>query len=108
MTIPLGLSHLCSLEKAERGHAALVAGQEAGRQVSLFSGTLCPSIPGTSSVVWDHRQRVGRSRLFRTDCQKEDFRSSHRGTAERNLTRNLEVAGLIPGLEQCVKDLALP
>ena len=28
-------------------------------------------------------------------------RSSHPGTAEKNLTRNNEIAGLIPGLAQC-------
>ena len=33
--------------------------------------------------------------------------SSHRGTAEMNPTRNHEIAGLIPGLDQWVKDLAL-
>ena len=36
------------------------------------------------------------------------FRSSHRGTTETNLTRNHEDEGLIPGLAQWVKDLALP
>ena len=34
-------------------------------------------------------------------------RSSHRGAAEMNPTRNHEVVGLIPGLAQWVKDLAL-
>ena len=34
-------------------------------------------------------------------------RSSHRGAAEMNPTMNREVAGLIPGLTQWVKDLAL-
>jgi len=34
--------------------------------------------------------------------------SSHRGTAEMNPTRNHEVVGLIPGLTQWIKDLALP
>ena len=33
--------------------------------------------------------------------------SSHRGAAETNLTENHEVAGLIPGLTQWVKDPAL-
>ena len=35
------------------------------------------------------------------------FCSSHCGTAERNLTRNHEIEGLIPGLAQWVKDLAV-
>ena len=35
------------------------------------------------------------------------IRSSHCGTAEMNLTRNYEVAGLIPGLAQWVKDMVL-
>ena len=33
--------------------------------------------------------------------------SSHSGSAEMNLIRNHEVAGLIPGLAQGVKDLVL-
>ena len=34
--------------------------------------------------------------------------NSHCGSAVMNPTRNHEVAGLIPGLAQWVKDLALP
>ena len=34
--------------------------------------------------------------------------SSHCGAAEMNPTRNHDVVGLIPGLAQCVKDLAFP
>ena len=35
-------------------------------------------------------------------------RSSRRGTAETNPTRNYDVAGLIPGLSLWVKDPVLP
>ena len=39
---------------------------------------------------------------------KKPNRSSHHGAVEANPTRNHEVAGLIPGLTQWVKDLSLP
>ena len=35
------------------------------------------------------------------------FRSSHRGATEANPTRNHEIVGLMPGLAQWVKVLAL-
>jgi len=38
---------------------------------------------------------------------KYNNRSSHRGEAEMNLTMNNEVVGLIPGLDQWVKDPVL-
>ena len=40
--------------------------------------------------------------------QKEKRKSCHRGAAETNPTRNQEVAGSIPGLDQWVMDLVLP
>ena len=39
--------------------------------------------------------------------KKKHDRSSHCGSVETNLTRNYEVAGLIPGLAQRVRDPAL-
>ena len=40
--------------------------------------------------------------------QLQEVRSSRRGTAEANLTRNHEISGSIPGLAQWVGDLVLP
>ena len=40
--------------------------------------------------------------------KKKKKRDSHRGTVEMNPTRKQEVASLISGLTQWVKDLALP
>ena len=42
--------------------------------------------------------------MVRGSCLKTGSWSSRGGTAETNLTRNHEVAGLIPGLGQWVKD----
>ena len=39
--------------------------------------------------------------------EKENEGSSRHGTAETNPTRNHEVSGSIPGLDQWVKDLVL-
>ena len=44
---------------------------------------------------------------LKTKVIKKD-RSSHHGTAEMNLTRNHDVVGSIPGLDQWVKNPALP
>ena len=46
--------------------------------------------------------------LIETEFKREILRSSCCGTVEMNPTRKHEVAGLIPGLAQWVKDLALP
>ena len=46
--------------------------------------------------------------LSNTAHKNVDCWSSRHGPVETNLTRNLEVWGLIPGLTQWVKDLAFP
>ena len=48
--------------------------------------------------------------VYRNLIDKLDFRwgSSHYGAVETNPTSKHEVAGLIPGLAQRVKDLMLP
>ena len=46
--------------------------------------------------------------LENLDIMIGDFRSSGRGAVETNPTRNLEVAGSVPGLVQWVRNLPLP
>jgi len=51
--------------------------------------------------------RLHRNNKIYSSFKKRKIRSSCPGAAERNPTRNREVVGLIPGLAQWVKDLAL-
>ena len=44
----------------------------------------------------------------KVELKNPGFGSSRRGSVLTNPTRSHEVAGLIPGLTQWVKDLALP
>ena len=65
-----------------------------------------------STTAKDRRKSLNSDVTLRvmsfTDDKHVRVRSSCHGAAEMNPTRNHEVAGLIPGLDQWVKDLALP
>ena len=58
----------------------------------------------SQSHFWVYMQKI-KIRILKKYLHS---RSSHHGAAETNLTRNHDVAGLIPGLAQVVKYLALP
>ena len=59
--------------------------------------------------MWTRLMRISKSKKeWRREIKEWSFRSSHHDSAETNLTSVLEDAGLIPGLAQWVKDLALP
>ena len=57
---------------------------------------------------WRVEEKDGRPEAKAGVFRKMEGGSSRCGAAETNPTRNHEVSGLIPGLVQWVKDLALP
>ena len=65
----------------------------------LFAGDICTKV-GIPCVPPSHSGAPLPSKRW--------SRSSRRGTVLTNMTRNHEVAGLIPALAQWVKDPALP
>ena len=63
---------------------------------------------GSPGHVKGKEPNLDASTLACTVMKSEEWWHSRHGTAETNPTRNDEVSGLIPGLNQWVKYLALP
>ena len=69
---------------------------------------MCQEDPNTNvSLIFQNLIQAAKL-LGKMVALKCSLGSSCHGTVEMNLTRNHEIAGLIPGLTQCVKDPELP
>ena len=94
------------LRTAEQGLVRAQFGREWWGRVGILEGKAVLSM-GSRQGVFEVQLHSCKPLCLSLLISKTRFWSSRCGTVEMNPTRNHEVAGLIPGLAQWVKDLVL-